>query len=236
MPKGSDKTFLDKLNTLWKGKTNKYDIPRFNQGFLIQHYAGRVEYSIASWLDKNKDPLNENVCRLLAASTHKFVGELFTDFAGEVVEDNSTKNRTKKGAFRTVAQKHKEQLTALMNQLWSTEPHFVRCIVPNEEKKAGKFITPLVLEQLRCNGVLEGIRICRAGFPNRIPFAEFRQRYELLAPGLIPKGFMDGRSAAQSLLEAFSLDKNQYRLGNSKVFFRAGVVSFFLFMIIKSLC
>jgi myosin protein heavy chain len=112
-----------------------------------------------------------------------------------------------------------------MNQLYSTQPHFVRCIVPNEEKKPGKIDANLVLDQLRCNGVLEGIRICRQGFPNRVVFSEFRQRYEILVSGEIPKGFMDGRKATQILLEALNMDKSQYRIGASKVFFRAGVVS-----------
>lgn len=84
--------------------------------------------------------------------------------------------RTRKGMFRTVSQLYKDQLTRLMATLRNTNPNFVRCIIPNHEKKAGKIDATLVLDQLRCNGVLEGIRICRQGFPNRIPFQEFRQR------------------------------------------------------------
>lgn len=72
--------------------------------------------------------------------------------------------------FRTVSQLYKEQLNKLMITLRNTNPNFVRCIIPNHEKRAGKIDAPLVLDQLRCNGVLEGIRICRQGFPNRIPF------------------------------------------------------------------
>eukprot|EP00061_Rhincodon_typus_P011850 g37172.t1 len=79
--------------------------------------------------------------------------------------------------FRTVGQLYKEQLGKLMTTLRNTSPNFVRCIIPNHEKRAGKLDAHLVLEQLRCNGVLEGIRICRQGFPNRIIFQEFRQSW-----------------------------------------------------------
>lgn len=228
MPKASDKTFIEKLHGMWKGKSPKYEVPRFNKGFILHHYAGKVEYNTDGWLDKNKDPLNENVTRLLANSSEKYIADLFADSLENSDGNNRTVNVIKKGAFRTVAQRHKEQLISLMNQLYSTEPHFVRCIIPNEEKKPRKMNVSQVLEQLRCNGVLEGIRICRAGFPNRVVFADFRQRYELLASGVVPKGFMDGRKASQLILEALALDQNQYRIGNSKVFFRAGVVKSFL--------
>merc|ERR1712168_673436 len=111
-----------------------------------------------------------------------------------------------------------------MDTLYSTSPHFVRCIIPNEMKKAGVIDTNLVLHQLRCNGVLEGIRICRKGFPNRIPFQEFKQRYQILAPAAVSGQFMDGRKACEKLLGALSLEENEYRIGTTKVFFRAGVL------------
>ena len=106
MPKATDKTFQEKLNQFWKGKSAKYEVPRFNMGFILNHYAGKVEYSTTNWLDKNKDPLNENITRLLAQSTEKFVAELFADSLSE--EDASSSKPgmvaiTKKGAFRTVS-------------------------------------------------------------------------------------------------------------------------------------
>ena len=87
-----------------------------------------------------------------------------------------TGGRRKGSAFQTVSFRHKEQLKNLINTLMSTSPHFVRCIIPNEEKKPGMIEGKLVLHQLRCNGVLEGIRICRKGFPSRMLFQDFRQR------------------------------------------------------------
>uniref|UniRef100_A0A8C9FKF1 Myosin-9 n=1 Tax=Pavo cristatus TaxID=9049 RepID=A0A8C9FKF1_PAVCR len=133
--------------------------------------------------------------------------------------------KTRKGMFRTVGQLYKEQLAKLMATLRNTNPNFVRCIIPNHEKKAGKLDPHLVLDQLRCNGVLEGIRICRQGFPNRVVFQEFRQRYEILTPNAIPKGFMDGKQACVLMIKALELDSNLYRIGQSKVFFRAGVLA-----------
>ncbi|TRY94294.1 hypothetical protein DNTS_030381 [Danionella cerebrum] len=133
--------------------------------------------------------------------------------------------KTKKGMFRTVGQLYKESLTKLMATLRNTNPNFLRCIIPNHEKRAGKLSPHLVLDQLRCNGVLEGIRICRQGFPNRIPFQEFRQRYEILTPNAIPRTFMDGKHASELMISALELDKNLFRVGQSKVFFRAGVLA-----------
>ncbi|XP_024122916.1 myosin-10 isoform X3 [Oryzias melastigma] len=133
--------------------------------------------------------------------------------------------KTKKGMFRTVGQLYKESLTKLMATLRNTNPNFLRCIIPNHEKRAGKLAPHLVLDQLRCNGVLEGIRICRQGFPNRIPFQEFRQRYEILTPNAIPRTFMDGKQASELMISALELDHNLFRVGQSKVFFRAGVLA-----------
>ncbi|THH09667.1 hypothetical protein EW145_g1839 [Phellinidium pouzarii] len=244
MPRATDLTFTQKLHHLWGGDPpfgekahpgrTKYTPALFKQGFIVKHYAGDVEYRTDGWLEKNKDPLNSNLTRVFAASDEQYTAGLFADFA-EVPSTNSIvsgfagsigKKRTVKGgAFRTVAQRHREQLASLMNQLKATQPHFVRCIVPNGNKKAGRVDVPLVLDQLRCNGVLEGIRIARRGYPNRLPFVEFRQRYEVLTPGIIPRGYMDGRKACLRMVDALELDKTTFRIGTSKIFFKAGVLA-----------
>ncbi|KGY15265.1 hypothetical protein PABG_11849 [Paracoccidioides brasiliensis Pb03] len=224
MPKATDKSFTEKLHSLWDRKSPKYRSSRLSQGFTLTHYAAEVEYSTEGWLEKNKDPMNDNVTRLLSSSNDKHIANLFADCADSDEEYGLSKSRVKKGLFRTVAQRHKEQLSSLMAQLHSTHPHFVRCILPNHKKRPKLFNGPLVLDQLRCNGVLEGIRIARTGFPNRLPFAEFRQRYEVLCPTM-PKGYLDGQNAAKIMVENLGLDKSLYRVGLTKIFFRAGVLA-----------
>jgi myosin protein heavy chain len=111
--------------------------------------------------------------------------------------------------------------------LYDTQPHFIRCIVPNPENKPSKFSAPLVLDQLRCNGVLEGIRIQRKGYPNRLSFADFRKRYEIICPGKMAPGFIDGHKTAQIILDEAQLDESTYKIGLSKVFFKADIVSLY---------
>ncbi|EED17636.1 myosin type II heavy chain, putative [Talaromyces stipitatus ATCC 10500] len=224
MPKATDKTFTEKLHSLWDRNSPKYRASRLSQGFVLTHYAAEVEYTTEGWLEKNKDPLNDNITRLLSGSTDKHICNLFSDYVDTDDEQGFSRSRVKKGLFRTVAQRHKDQLSSLMNQLHSTHPHFVRCILPNHKKKPKQFNGPLVLDQLRCNGVLEGIRIARTGFPNRLSFNEFRQRYEVLCRDM-PKGYLEGQSAAHIMLNKLGLDKSWYRVGLTKVFFRAGVLA-----------
>uniref|UniRef100_A0AAY5E8Q9 Myosin-9 n=1 Tax=Electrophorus electricus TaxID=8005 RepID=A0AAY5E8Q9_ELEEL len=234
-PKATDKSFVEKV-VQEQGNHPKFQKAKKlkdDSDFSIIHYAGKVDYKADEWLMKNMDPLNDNVTNLLNQSSDKFVSELWKDVDRIVGLDKvagmaDTAHgafKTRKGMFRTVGQLYKEQLSNLMTTLRNTNPNFVRCIIPNHEKKAGKLEPHLVLDQLRCNGVLEGIRICRQGFPNRIVFQEFRQRYELLTPNAIPKGFMDGKQACVLMIKALELDSNLYRIGQSKVFFRAGVLA-----------
>ncbi|XP_075422211.1 myosin-11 isoform X2 [Ascaphus truei] len=235
-PKATDVSFVEKL-CQEQGNHAKFHRPKQLKDktiFTLVHYAGKVDYNASAWLTKNMDPLNDNVTSLLNQSSDKFVADLWKDVDRIVGLDQMAKmtesslpsaSKTKKGMFRTVGQLYKEQLTKLMTTLRNTSPNFVRCIIPNHEKRSGKLDAHLVLEQLRCNGVLEGIRICRQGFPNRIVFQEFRQRYEILAAGSIPKGFMDGKQASVLMIKALELDPNLFRVGQSKIFFRTGVLA-----------
>ncbi|CAI5772897.1 myosinmyosin-15 [Podarcis lilfordi] len=233
-PKATDMTFKAKLYDNHLGKSPNLQKPRpdkkrkYEAHFELLHYAGAVPYNIMGWLEKNKDPLNETVVSTFQKSSNKLLASLFENYvsADSAQADKGGEKKRKKGAsFQTVSSMHKENLNKLMTNLKSTAPHFVRCIIPNETKTPGAMDPFLVLHQLRCNGVLEGIRICRKGFPNRVIYADFKQRYRILNPSAIPEDkFVDSRKAAEKLLASLDIDHNQYKFGHTKVFFKAGLL------------
>ena len=113
----------------------------------------------------------------------------------------------------------------MMTNLRSTQPHFVRCIIPNEIKKPGYMEWNLVLHQLRCNGVLEGIRICRKGFPSRVQYDEFGLRYCVLFPAAKPKDdFVDWKKVAKEITYGIALDDWKFRFGHIEMFFKVGII------------
>uniref|UniRef100_A0A672HJ52 Myosin, heavy chain 6, cardiac muscle, alpha n=1 Tax=Salarias fasciatus TaxID=181472 RepID=A0A672HJ52_SALFA len=231
-PKASDQTFKSKLYDNHLGKNKMFEKPRAAKGkaeahFALVHYAGTVDYNISGWLVKNKDPLNETVVGLFQKSSLKLLSLLFSNYAGgEGGDKGAGKGAKKKGSsFQTVSALHRENLNKLMNNLKTTHPHFVRCLIPNERKTPGVMDNCLVMHQLRCNGVLEGIRICRKGFPNRVHYGDFKQRYRILNASAIPDGqFLDCKKSAEKLLGTLDIDHTQYKFGHTKVFFKAGLL------------
>ncbi|XP_070153025.1 myosin heavy chain, muscle isoform X6 [Polyergus mexicanus] len=233
-PKATDKTFEEKLNNNHLGKSPNFLKPKPPKPgqqaahFAIGHYAGNVPYNITGWLEKNKDPLNDTVVDQFKKSTNKLLIEIFADHPGQSGDagggGGGKGGRGKKGGgFSTVSSSYREQLNNLMTTLRATQPHFVRCIIPNEMKQPGVIDSHLVMHQLTCNGVLEGIRICRKGFPNRMVYPDFKLRYKILAPAAVDKA-KEPKDAAAAILESTGLDPDMYRLGHTKVFFRAGVL------------
>jgi myosin protein heavy chain len=240
-PKATDETFLAKVTGAHSRNTH-FKKPKFQKGtFRLAHYAGEVEYDVKGWLEKNRDPLQEDLELVMKKSRQPFVTELFSEeFKPQefVTQSASGKKSTgsglsgqlgrekRKGAiFVTVGTHHKEQLNDLMETLYATEPHFVRCILPNHEKRPGSLEAEIVMDQLRCNGVLEGIRISRKGFPNRIVYAEFLRRYYLLNDK-INKHTDDPRQATEKIMSGLKgINPEEYRFGLTKIFFRTGCLA-----------
>ncbi|XP_072571718.1 myosin heavy chain, fast skeletal muscle-like [Paramormyrops kingsleyae] len=229
-PKATDTSFKNKLYDQHMGKSAAFQKPKPAKGkaeahFSLVHYAGTVDYNIIGWLDKNKDPLNDSVVQLYQKSSMKLLAHLYAAHSSSDESGGGKKGKKKGGSFQTVSALFRENLGKLMTNLRSTHPHFVRCLIPNESKTPGLMENFLVIHQLRCNGVLEGIRICRKGFPSRIIYGDFKQRYKVLNASVIPDGqFIDNKKASEKLLGSIDVDHTQYKFGHTKVFFKAGLL------------
>ncbi|KAK0404980.1 hypothetical protein QR680_017737 [Steinernema hermaphroditum] len=241
VPKATDLTLAQKLNEQHLGKHPNFEKPKPPKGkqaeahFAMRHYAGTVRYNVLNWLEKNKDPLNDTVVSVMKQSKgNDLLLEVWSDYvtqeeaAVKAKEGGGGKKKGKSGSFMTVSMLYRESLNNLMTMLHKTHPHFIRCIIPNEKKTSGLIEASLVLNQLTCNGVLEGIRICRKGFPNRTLHPDFRHRYAILAAAEA-KSSDDPKKCAEAIMSKLvnegSLTEEQFRIGLTKVFFKAGVLA-----------
>merc|ERR1712029_892003 len=227
-PKSTDKSFEDKLKQQHLGKSAPFAKPQSktdkNAHFAIIHYAGTVSYNVTAWLEKNKDPVNDSVVDVLKKSSNALMVHLWADHPGQSAPPDEGKKKKKKGGAKTVSSVYLVQLADLMGTLHSTEPHFIRCIVPNTHKKPLEVEPPLIMHQLTCNGVLEGIRICMRGFPNRMLYPDYKSRYQILGASEIASS-SDNKTGVYALMDKIEFSRDKYRLGHTKVFFRAGALA-----------
>merc|ERR1711962_455185 len=230
-PKATDATFAAKLHENLLGKCENFQKanprPDPNAHFAVVHYAATVSYNLTGWLFKNKDPLNDTVVEMLKNGSNALMVRIFEDHPGQPTEvkKDAGGGGKKKGGGKTVSSFYKSQLDDLMKTLYATDPSFIRCVVPNTHKIPGGVEPGLVMHQYQCNGVLAGIAICRAGFPNKIMYPEFKERYNILAAAAVAKAKKD-KDAAAAVMKVIQLDPEKFRLGHTKVFFRAGILGY----------
>ncbi|CAM9415445.1 unnamed protein product [Chrysoparadoxa australica] len=166
---------------------------RADHAFCIVHYAGDVTYATQGIIEKNRDTLQQEGVDLLMSSSNPFIvlmGEMETRAgaqpAKKLIRKNTAVSGIAPGRRHTIGAKSlgtqfKDNLNNLLKVIQTTHPHYVRCIKPNDKLIAGKFDHARIAEQLRNAGVLEVIRVARAGFPVRLGIQEFIDRYGLLA-------------------------------------------------------
>merc|ERR1711981_1218825 len=197
-----------------------------NAHFAIIHYAGTVSYNVTGWLEKNKDPVNDTVVDVLKRGSCELMKTCWQDHPGQSAppEDPKEKKKKKKGGGKTVSSVYLVQLGELMATLNITEPHFIRCIVPNTHKKPLETECPLIMHQLTCNGVLEGIRVCMLGFPNRIKYNDYKQRYMILGAEALATASND-KEGVFKLMEKIAFPPEKFQCGHTMVFFRAGALA-----------
>merc|ERR1712170_89682 len=228
-PKATDQSFAAKLHENLLGKCENFQKanprPDPNAHFAVVHYAATVSYNLTGWLEKNKDPLNDTIVEMMKNGSNALLVECFADHPGQPLEVKKDAGGKKKGGGKTVSAFYKSQLDDLMKTLYATDPAFIRCVVPNTHKQPGGVEPGLVMHQYQCNGVLAGIAICRAGFPNKVLYPEFKSRYNILAAAAVAKAKKD-KDAAAGVFKAIALDPEKFRLGHTKVFFRAGILGY----------
>ncbi|GMP62460.1 hypothetical protein CsSME_00024560 [Camellia sinensis var. sinensis] len=208
-PKSTHETFAQKMYQTYKGH-KRFSKPKLARtAFTVNHYAGDVIYQADHFLDKNKDYVVAEHQALLDASKCTFVANLFPTLPEETA---------KQSKFSSIGTRFKQQLQSLMETLSTTEPHYIRCVKPNTVLKPGIFENPNVLNQLRCGGVLEAIRISCAGYPTKRSFDEFLDRFGMLAPDVLDGS--DEKSACIAICDRMGL--KGYQIGKTKVFLRAG--------------
>jgi myosin V len=147
---------------------------RVDYVFSIEHYAGFVEYNTENWLEKNKDQLPSASAELLKSSTFVLI-QKFQRFVRS--EDRGGRGTV---ATKSVSSQFSSQLRTLRARIDITVPHYVRCLKPNDDLAPDYFEPKNVVEQLRCGGVLEAVRVSRAGYPTRYPHEVFLARYYIL--------------------------------------------------------
>ncbi|XP_069748201.1 myosin VIIAa isoform X2 [Narcine bancroftii] len=213
-PKGTDATMLNKLNS--QHKLNTFYIPpknNYETQFGINHFAGIVYYETKGFLEKNRDTLHGDIIQLVHSSKNKFIKQIFQ---ADVAMGAETRKRSP-----TLSSQFKRSLELLMRTLGVCQPFFVRCVKPNEYKKSMLFDRELCVRQLRYSGMMETIRIRRAGYPIRYTFVEFVDRYRVLMPGVKP-AYKQGdlRGTCQRIAEAYLGQDGDWQIGKTKIFLK----------------
>ncbi|KAF1878634.1 hypothetical protein Lal_00047305 [Lupinus albus] len=209
-PKSTHETFANKLYQTFKVH-KRFIKPKLSRtDFTVAHYAGEVTYQSDQFLDKNKDYVVPEHQDLLGVSKCSFVAGLFPPLPEE---------SSKSSKFSSIGSRFKLQLQQLMETLNSTEPHYIRCVKPNNLLKPAIFENMNIMQQLRCGGVLEAIRISCAGYPTRRPFFDFVNRFGLLASEAMEANY-DEKAVCKKILDKMGL--KGYQIGKTKVFLRAG--------------
>ncbi|XP_037696718.1 unconventional myosin-VIIa isoform X5 [Choloepus didactylus] len=231
-PKGTDTTMLHKLNSQHKLNAN-YIPPKNNHEtqFGINHFAGIVYYETQGFLEKNRDTLHGDIIQLVHSSRNKFIKQIFQadvamflcGYSSGTLRQSaaSAKGAETRKRSPTLSSQFKRSLELLMRTLGACQPFFVRCIKPNEFKKPMLFDRQLCVRQLRYSGMMETIRIRRAGYPIRYSFVEFVERYRVLLPGVKP-AYKQGdlRGTCQRMAEAVLGTHDDWQIGKTKIFLK----------------
>ena len=223
IPKGSDQGFLNKLNEYQCSNIN-FQIVKQNKSskFIIIHYAGQVSYDIDGFLEKNRDKLTDDLEKLVTLSNCNFLSQQLFNF-------NNQNKLTTKQKKSSLSKQFQNQLINLMNILNQTQPHYIRCIKPNNTKSDFLFQAQNCYEQLTYSGVFEAVKIRKKGFPFRLSHQEFINRYQCLlseeqADGTLKanaNSLNNPKTIIHQIIKKMKLNQMNIQMGKTRLFYRA---------------
>ncbi|KAM6308024.1 unconventional myosin-Ia [Podargus strigoides] len=219
----NEDTFLTKLNQLFA--THKHyesketqnarhvmDASLPPQCFRIHHYAGKVTYNVTGFIEKNNDLLFRDLSQAMWAARHALLRSLFPEGDPQKVSLKLPP---------TAGFQFKASVATLMKNLYSKNPNYIRCIKPNETKTAMLFTPELVLAQVRYLGLMENVRVRRAGYAFRQLYGSFLERYKMLSPQTWPRWTGSDRKGAEVLLAELAFPREELAFGHTKIFIRS---------------
>lgn len=206
-PAQCDENFGQKICT---NMSSEFLFPRATD-FSIKHYAGRVDYNIYGFTSKNKDLLINELIACMQSSNSEFFRSFFPEDLVQMARKRPT----------TASFKIKQQAKELIDSLTKCRPHYIRCIKPNESKQPKDFDNDRVMHQIKYLGLLENVRVRRAGFAYRREFNVFLESFKILSKKTFPVKFQgDDKSACIALLTDLGIDTQEWQMGKTKVFLR----------------
>ncbi|XP_075386529.1 unconventional myosin-Ib isoform X3 [Tenrec ecaudatus] len=218
----TDETFLGKLNQICAthqhfesrmSKCSRFlnDTSLPHSCFRIQHYAGKVLYQVEGFVDKNNDLLYRDLSQAMWKAGHSLIKCLFP-------EGNPAKINLKRPP--TAGSQFKASVATLMKNLQTKNPNYIRCIKPNDKKAACIFTEALVCHQIRYLGLLENVRVRRAGYAFRQAYEPCLERYKMLCKQTWPHWKGPARSGVEVLFNELEIPVEEYSFGRSKIFIR----------------
>jgi myosin-1 len=220
VPKGDDSTFLKNINSKFSKHQHFCTFDTNSSYFAVRHYAGDVTYYANGFVDKNKDPVWKDLIVVGESSHLPIMQGMFPSMGSELL--------SKKRPV-TAGTQFKQQVSSLMEELVKCSPHYIRCMKPNDSKSSASFDKERMLHQIRYLGLLENVRVRRAGFAFRMPFDRFMRQYKMCSKSTWPHWNHDLKDGVQHVLQDLSLSRDvDYQLGVSKVFIRNPQSVYFL--------
>ncbi|XP_006897666.1 PREDICTED: unconventional myosin-Ia [Elephantulus edwardii] len=226
----SDSTFLAKLNQLFskhehyeskvtQNAQHQYDHTMGLSCFRICHYAGKVTYNVTSFIDKNNDLLFRDLSQAMWKAKHPLLRSLFPE--GDPKQASLKRPPTAGSQF-------KGSVSTLMKNLYAKNPNYIRCIKPNDQQQRGLFSSELVATQARYLGLLENIRVRRAGYAHRQRYGTFLERYRMLSRSTWPRWTQGEQEGVKKIMEEMNVASGELAYGKTKIFIRSPKTLFYL--------